>query len=127
MQDYQEAMVKSLVAVAWADGRVDDEEKEVIEALISSFELDGEDADSIRAYAKEKRDIDDVSITDLSATDRRMLLQHAVILSFVDGDQSEDEIAVLNRLVTKLKVPQEEAEPLLAAATVRAKRMLELL
>ena len=33
MEDYQEAMVKSLVAVAWADGRVADEEKEVIEAL----------------------------------------------------------------------------------------------
>ncbi|MFT5353544.1 MAG: tellurite resistance protein [Polyangiales bacterium] len=127
MQDYQEAMVKSLVAVAWADGRVDDEEKEVIEALISSFELDGEDAESIREYAKEKRDIDDVSVSDLSATDRRMLLQHAVILSYVDGEQSEDEKLVLDRLVTKLKVPLEEAGPLLEAATVRAKRMLELL
>ena len=39
MQDYQEAMVKSLVAIAWADGRVDAGESEVIEALISAFEL----------------------------------------------------------------------------------------
>ena len=32
MQDYQEAMVKSLIAVAWADGKVEDEETEVIDA-----------------------------------------------------------------------------------------------
>ena len=50
MQDYQEAMVKSLVAVAWADGRVDDEESEVIEALLAAFEIAGADAEAIREY-----------------------------------------------------------------------------
>ena len=127
MQDYQEAMVKSLVAVAWADGRVDDEETEVIEALISSFEIADADAETIRAYAKEKRTLDDVPLTDLSATDRRMLLQHAVILTYIDGEQSAEEKALLEQLVLRLRVPREEAEPILEAATVRAKRMLELL
>lgn len=42
MEDHQEAMVKSLVAVAWADGRMDDEEAEVIEALLSAFEIKGD-------------------------------------------------------------------------------------
>jgi len=55
MQDHQEAMVKSLVAVAWADGRVEGEESEVIEALISSFELSEDDAKVIREYAKTPR------------------------------------------------------------------------
>ena len=127
MQDYQEAMVKSLVAVAWADGRVDDEETEVIEALIASFEIANEDADTIRAYAKEKRTLEDVPLTDLSATDRRMLLQHAVILTYVDGEQSEEEKVLLDQLVERLRVPKDEATPILEAATVRAKRMLELL
>ena len=127
MQDYQEAMVKSLVAVAWADGRVDDSETEVIEALIASFEIGDEDAETIRAYAKEKRTLDDVPLTDLSATDRRMLLQHAVILTYVDGEQSEEEKVLLQELVKYLRVPEEEATPILEAATERAKRMLELL
>lgn len=127
MQDYQEAMVKSLVAVAWADGRMDDSETEVIEALLSAFELVGEDADAIREYAKEARSIEDVPLTDLAGHDRRMLLQHAVILTYVDGEQTDDERAVIDTLVGKLNLPEEEAKDLLEAAESRAKRLLDLL
>ncbi len=66
-------------------------------------------------------------LTDLSANDRRMLLQHAVILTYVDGEQSDKEREVLDALVGKLKVPAEEAKELLTAAEARAKRLLELL
>jgi len=127
MEDHQEAMVKSLVAVAWADGRMESEETEVIEALISAFEIKGEDAKAIREYAKTPRSIDDVPLTDLSAHDRRMLLQHAVILTYIDGKQSDEEVEVLKTLVSKLKIPTDEAKELLAAAETRAKRLLDLL
>jgi tellurite resistance protein len=127
MQDYQEAMVKSLVAVAWADGRVDDDETEVIEALISAFEIDAAGAEAIREYAKTKRTLDDVPLSDLSAHDRRMLLQHAVILTFVDGEQSEKEREVIAELVRKLHIPDPEASELLESATTRAKRLAQLL
>ena len=127
MQDYQEAMVKALVAVAWADGRVEQEETEVIEALISAFELGGEDADAIREYAKTPRVIGDVPVSDLSAADRRALIQHAVILTYIDGHQSEEEKAVLQELVKKVRVPDDEAQTILAAAEDRAKRLISLL
>lgn len=127
MQEHQEAMIKSLVAVAWADGRVDGEETEVIEALLSAFEIDGADADHIREYAKQPRTLDDVPLTDLSASDRRALLQHAVILTFIDGHQSDEEKAVLNDLVQRLRLPDAEAKVLLEASEQRAKRLLSLL
>jgi len=127
MQDHQEAMVKSLVAVAWADGRMADEEKEVIEALISAFELSSVDAESIRTWAKSPRAIDDVPLTELSAGDRRTLLQHAVILTYIDGQQSGTERLLMNQLVQKLHIPDAEAKELLAAAESRAKRLLDLL
>jgi tellurite resistance protein len=127
MQDYQEAMLKSLVAVAWADGRVDAEEHEVIEALISAFEVGNEDADAIREFAKTPKKIDDVPLSDLSASDRRVLLQHAVILTYIDGTQSEKEKEVLTSLVSKLRVPEDEAKTILADADARAKRLLSLL
>ncbi|HJK91553.1 MAG TPA: hypothetical protein RMH85_08435 [Polyangiaceae bacterium LLY-WYZ-15_(1-7)] len=127
MQDYQEAMVKSLVAVAWADGRVDDEESEVIEALLAAFEIAGADAEAIREYAKTERKLEEIPLTELSASDRRQLLQHAVILSYIDGEQSEKEREVLSGLVAKLKIPDEEATELLGAAEERAKRLLELI
>lgn len=127
MEDYQEAMLKSLVAVAWADGRVAEEETEVIEALLSAFEISEADAESIRDYAKTPRAIDDIPITDLSASDRRALLQHAVILTYIDGKQDEKEKAVLGALTEKLRIPSDEAQDLLAAADERAQRLVSLL
>ncbi len=127
MQDYQEAMLKSLVVVAWADGRVDEEEHEVIEALISAFEIDDEGAAMIRDYAKTPKTLDDVPLSELSASDRRVLLQHATILSYIDGTQSEKEKEVLASLVTKLRVPADEARQILADADERAKRLMSLL
>lgn len=127
MQDYQEAMVKSLVAIAWADGRVDAGESEVIEALISAFELAGEDAQSVREYAKQPRTLDDVPLTDLAAHDRRMLLQHAVILTYVDGEQSDAERRILDELTTKLHLEGEEAVALRATAEDRAKKLFSVL
>jgi len=127
MEDHQEAMVKSLVAVAWADGRMDDEESEVIEALLSAFEIKGEDADTVREYAKTPRSLDDVPLTDLSAHDRRLLLQHAVIVTYIDGKQTDDEVKILGELVSKLKIPDDEAKALLETAGSRARRLLDLL
>lgn len=127
MEDYQEAMLKSLVVVAWADGHVDDEEREVIEALISAFEIGDEGANAIREYAKTPKSLDDIPISDLSASDRRVLLQHATILSYIDGTQSDDEKKVLSALVTKLRVPEDEAKQILADADERAKRLMSLL
>lgn len=127
MQEHQEAMVKSLVAVAWADGRMDGEEAEVIEALLSAFDIEGEDAEKVRAYAKTPKTLDDVPLTDLSASDRRLLLQHAVILTYIDGHQSEEEVRILDELIERLHIPKTEAKVLLEASEHRAKRLLELL
>jgi len=126
MQDHQEAMLKSLVAVAWADGRVDDGESEVLEALLAAFEIEGADADSIREYAKTQRGLEEIPLTDLSASDRRQLLQHAVILTYVDGEQSEEERTLLGQLTERLRIPADEAKELVEAAEKRAKRLLEL-
>ena len=126
MQPHEEAMVKSLVAVAWADGRLDGEETQVIDALLEAFGIGGEDADGIREFAKEERSIAEIPLTELSATDRRMLLQHAVIVTGVDGEQHEKELAVLDELVKRLNLPADEAKTLREAADERAKRMLEI-
>jgi tellurite resistance protein len=125
MQDYQEAMLKSLVAVAWADGRLEGEETEVINALLSAFEITGDDAEAIREYAKEPKTLTDVPLTDLSASDRRLLLQHAVILTYIDGEQSKEEKDLLTELIGRLNIPDAEAKVLLEASEARAKRLLE--
>lgn len=127
VKEYQDAMLRSLVAIAWADGHFADEEAEVIEALISTFELGEADADMVRQYAKTPRTLDDVPVTELSPEDRKQLLQHAVILSYIDGGQSEIELDIIDELVDRLSIPEKEADDLIAAANQRAKRLLDLL
>lgn len=127
MLEYTEAVVKSLVAVAWADGRMDGEESEVLEALAAAFDLSDADTVAMREYAKTPRTLGEIPLGDLSSHDRRMLLQHAVILTFVDGHQSDKEKEILQELVQKLRLPPEEADPLIASAEARAKKLAALL
>lgn len=123
MQDYQEAMLKSLVAVAWADGQLHGEESDIIEGLLSVYEIEGKDAETIRAFAKTKRTLDEIPLTELSTDDRRQLLQHAVLVTYADGKQSDAENAVINQLITKLRIAPEDARQIRSAAESRAKRL----
>ncbi len=127
MHDENMAIVKSLVSVAWADGVYAAEEREMVEALIAAFDANDEEAKQIRDYAADKKTIDDVPVSDLSADDRRVLVQHAVLLTFVDGKQEEVEKAFIGTLCEKLRIPGDEAKGLVEAAEGRAKRFLNLL
>jgi tellurite resistance protein len=127
MHEQDTAILKSLVSVAWADGRVSSEETELIEALLQAFEASPEDAATIRDYAKSPRTLADIPLTELSADDRRTLLQHAVLITYIDGQQSPEEKKLLLELCDKLRIPAAEATSLLGAAEGRAKRFLDLL
>lgn len=127
MHEQDKAIVKSLISVAWVDGFVTNEESEVIEALLQAFGANEAEAAELRDYAKSPRSLDEIPLTDLSADDRRALLQHAVLLSFVDGEQSESEKKLLDELVVKLRIPSEEASELVKVAEERAKRLSNLL
>ena len=127
MHEQNMAIVKSLVTVAWADGSFADEEREMVEALIAAFEANDAEAKEIRAYAAEKKTLDDVPVTDLSTDDRRVLLQHAVLLSYVDGEQHAAEKSYIEQLCKKLRIPDDEAKSLISAAEDRAKKFLNVL
>src|SRR5258706_14295592 len=121
MHEQDTAVLKSLVSVAWADGRVSSEETDVLEALLQAFEATDEEAARIREYARSPRTLADIPLTELSADDRRILLQHAVLLTFIDGEQAPEEKAMLTELCDKLRIPADEAKGLLGAAEGRAK------
>ena len=106
---------------------MDAEESEVLEALAAAFDLSEADTIAMREFAKTPRTLDEIPLTDLSSHDRRMLLQHAVILTFVDGHQSDKEKEILAELVVKLHLSEEDAAPLIASAEARAKKLAALL
>ncbi|HMI83209.1 MAG TPA: hypothetical protein VK550_03895 [Polyangiaceae bacterium] len=127
MHEQDKAILKSLVSVAWADGRVTSEETDIIEAILQAFDATPEDTAEMRAYAATRRTLADIPLTDLSADDRRLLVQHAVLLTFIDGAQRPEEKTLLAQLCEKLRIPSNEATSLLSAAESRAKRFLDLL
>lgn len=127
MHPQEMAIIKSLVSVAWADGEFADKEREMLDALLEAFHASPEQAAEVRSYASEKRTLDDLALDELSDDDCAILLQHAVLLSFVDGEQHETERALLDELAKRLPLPTETAHGLIAVAESRAKRFLNLL
>ncbi len=127
MHEQNMAILKSLVVVAWADGRIESTEREVIQALLQAFEASPAETAIIEDFVSEPKTLDDLPLGDLSMDDRRSLLQHAVFLTYCDGEQHEKERALLDELAARLRVPEAERKPLLEAASERARRFLDLL
>jgi uncharacterized tellurite resistance protein B-like protein len=127
MHEQDIAIVKALVPVAWADGEFAEQEMETLDALLDAYSATDEERRALKEYAKVKRTLDDIELQELSADDRRVLLQHAVLLSFADGKQTPDEVELLEKLAAKLKIPDTEARASMKAAAERAQKFLHLL
>jgi len=116
-------MVKGLVSVAWADGRVAGEESEVIEALLQAFGATPSERREVQNYAKVQRTLEDIPINELSYDDRRVLLQHAVLLTHADGEYADAEKKLIEGLCVKLRIPDVEAKGIILAAERRVDQM----
>ena len=125
MHEQDRAIVQGLVSVAWADGNFEQREQELLDALLEAFGASEAETNELREYAKEKRGLDDIPLNELSFGDRRNLYNHAVALSWIDGDQHADEVAFLEELRKKLNIAEDEAAEISAMATARAKQLLE--
>jgi uncharacterized tellurite resistance protein B-like protein len=127
MHEQDIAIVKALVPVAWADGEFAEQEMETLDALLDAYSATDEEKRALKEYAKQRRTLDEIELQQLSADDRRVLLQHAVLLSFADGKQTPDEVEFLGKLAAKLKIPEAEAQTVMTSAAERAQKFLHLL
>ena len=127
MHDGEFAIVRALIPVAWADGDFAAKEREMLEGLLEAYGATDSERVSLMEYAKEKRTLDDIDLQELSAPDRRVLLQVAVLLTFADGHQHADEVKIVKDLATKLRIPEDEAKGVISMAEERAKKNLSLL
>jgi tellurite resistance protein len=127
MHSENAAILKALVSVAWADGDFGQQEREMLDALLVAFDATDDQSKELRTYAESKRTLDDVPIEELSSDDLRVLVQHAVLLTFIDGAQNDKEKAFVQELARYIGIPDAEATQLIASAEERAKRNLKLL
>jgi uncharacterized membrane protein YebE (DUF533 family) len=127
MHEQNVAILKGLVAVAWADGVFAEEEKQALDGLLAAFGASDDEADGLRKYAETPRKLEDIPLGELSSDDRRMLLSHAVLLSFVDGHQADSEKQFIEALAKHLRIGDDEAKAIAAASEERARKYLKLL
>ena len=126
MTPSEKNIVQSLVAVAWADGKLESGEASVIEGLLSGFDASEEEEREILDYAKTRRTLEnDIPLADLNAGDRELLLSNAALLTHADGHQSATEKAILGKLAEVLGFTREEANEILASVSDGALRLSE--
>jgi len=124
MTPAEKNIVKSLVAVAWADGTVKEAEVGMIDSLLWAFGASDEDEAELREFAKKKRTIkDDVPLGDLSTADRELLLAHAALLTHADGKQTKGEEKLLKDLSEHLGISGADAKRIAAEARSRAEKL----
>jgi len=124
MTPSEKNIVKSLVAVAWADGKVEQPESHVIEGLLAGFDASEEEEKEILEYAKEKRTLEkDIPFSALGTEERELLLANAALLTHADGEQSDSEKALLDKLVELLEFGKDEADEILASVKDGALRL----
>lgn len=110
-------VLRSLVAVAWADGQMAEGESGVIEGLLCGFDATDEEEKEILEFAKTRRTLEaDVPLADLTPEDRELLLSNAALLTQADGESSAAERTVLDQLAKMLGFDPSEVDKVLAAS-----------
>jgi len=125
MTPMTEKMIKTLIAVAWADGRVAAEEQEIIDTLVELNDLEEADARKIRTWAQTRRDLRELKFDGLEDVDKTMILQQAVFVTYVDGEQSAQELELLHDLGQRLGMAPDRAADIIRSATAHAKARYE--
>jgi uncharacterized tellurite resistance protein B-like protein len=124
MTPSEKNVVKSLVAVAWADGTLKEPEAGMIDSLLWAFGASDEDESEIKEFAKKKRTIkEDVPLDALEAKDRELLLAHAALLTHADGKQTKAEEKLLKDLAAHLGISGAALEPIVEHARERAEKL----
>ncbi len=124
MTPSEKNIVKSLVAVAWADGQLESSESGVIEGMLCGFDATDEEEKEILEYANQRRTLsDDIPLDALDKNDRELLLANAALLTHADGEQSASESELLEQLIKILGIEDSEARTILASVSAGASQL----
>jgi len=123
MTSDQKNIVRSLIAFAWVDGKFVDPEVVVIDGMLAGFDATDEEKDEFAEYAKTRRTLHDIPVSDLKGEHRELLLANAAMLTYADGDQANVERVLLKKLSQLLGFSTEEADRIVEGATDGALRL----
>lgn len=111
------AVIRVWAALAWADGVIQDSERDAITKLISVAQLSDEDRETATALLDSKVELSTDSISGLSAPAREGIYRAALRMAMVDLDMAKEETAMLARLREGLKIDEATAKSIETAIT----------
>lgn len=118
------SIVKSLVAVAWADGQMESSEASVVEGLLVGFDASELEEREILEWAKTPRTLEtDIPVGEFSLEDKELLLSNAALLTLADGQRTVDEAKALSSLISVLELSESQAKAILSASEDGALRL----
>lgn len=116
MTPEEKNIVRSLIAVAWADGEVAAPEEGVIDGFLGLYDASDEEEAELKEFAKERKTLDDVPFDELDDEGKEILLSNAALLSAADGKTSDSEQKLLDELVKRLQLDAAQAKRIIASA-----------
>jgi tellurite resistance protein len=116
-------IVQSLIAIAWADGKIENAESELLERVLVSFDATSDEAAELREYARTPRTLADIPVDQLSEDDREVLLGNAGVLMRVDGSEAAEEATLIDSLASQLGFSSADAQRILEESKDGALRL----
>jgi uncharacterized membrane protein YebE (DUF533 family) len=104
--EFAEALVRTIVAAAWADGVLDEAEKVVIDGALKEAGLGGKDRAILENTRPEAETLDKIAAGALSPNHAAQLFTAACV---VTGDPTGAEAEFLNRLAARLGIAEAHA------------------
>ena len=111
------AVIRVWAALAWADGVIQDSEREAITKLISVAQLSDEERETAASLLDSKVELSTDSISGLSAPAREGIYRAALRMALVDLDMAQEETAMLARLREGLDISDERGSEIQSAVS----------
>lgn len=105
-----------LITMAWADGKLEEHEKEGVRGAASVLNLTKELRDRLEDLLKKPIKVDEMLFDDLSARDKAFAFVAAAWLSGVDDDVDQKEKDLLDEVGTLFKLTPERRNELIQIA-----------
>ena len=123
MTPAEKSIVKSLIVLAWADGRIETPERSVIEGLLCGFDASDEDEQELLEFAAVPRSLDrDIPLHELEQGDRELLLANAALLMHADGQADLRESELFGQLRELLRIEAGLADEIVRSALAGAQK-----
>ena len=96
----------ALVAVGWADGKLDEEEADAIVRMAVEEGVSMDEVEEIDAATKAPTEIGAIDLSTMSKADRLFVYAVAAWMTRLDGVTVEEEKEALDRLGDALRIPE---------------------